>query len=412
MRAHAIAVVGAGTAGAAAATLLARAGHRVTVFERIADPKPVGAGITLQPTGQRALARLGVLEAVEARAARIDRLTVYRRTGKPLVDLPYADVEPRWYGLGTHRGVLFETLVSALRSTTATLRCGVHVVGSDLDTHGRWLVDERQERHGPFELVIAADGSVCELHPQISHVRSKPYPWGACWLVADDPGLFSGGRVRQIVDGCRTMLGFLPTGMAPGRDVPLISLFWSMRADRVDAWRGAGLAKWRETVLALEPAAAPILDGIRDLSSVVFSRYRDVAMYPWHGDRIVFVGDAAHAMSPQLGQGANLALVDAVTLADCIEQEADIVRALAAYSASRRRHLAFYQFMNRLLTPLFQSDSRILGFLRDTLFPTSRWFRYLRYRMVRTMCGIDRGLLRAPMRLDDPDLLPGRTMAS
>jgi 2-polyprenyl-6-methoxyphenol hydroxylase-like FAD-dependent oxidoreductase len=407
-----IAVVGAGTAGAAAATLLARAGRTVTVFERVADPKPVGAGITLQPTGQRALARLGVLESVEARAARIERLTVYRRSGKPLVDLPYADVEPRWYALGTHRGVLFEVLLSALRSTTATLHCGVEITGSDVDTHGRWLVDRRGRRHGPFDLVIAADGSVCELHGQIADVRSKLYPWGACWLVADDPGLFTGGRVRQIVDGCSTMLGFLPTGMAPGRDVPLISLFWSMRADRVEAWRAAGLGAWRDHVLELAPEAAPILDGISDLSSVVFSRYRDIAMYPWHGDRIVFIGDSAHAMSPQLGQGANLALVDAVALADCIEQHADVARALAAYSSARRRHLAYYQFMNRFLTPLFQSDSRILGFLRDTLFPTSRWFRYLRYRMVRTMCGIDRGLLRSPMRLDDPDLLPGRTMAS
>jgi 2-polyprenyl-6-methoxyphenol hydroxylase-like FAD-dependent oxidoreductase len=194
--------------------------------------------------------------------------------------------------------------------------------------------------------------------------------------------------------------------------VPLISLFWSMRADRVEAWRAAGLGAWRDRVLELAPEAAPILDGISDLSSVVFSRYRDIAMYPWHGDRIVFIGDSAHAMSPQLGQGANLALMDAVALADCIEQHADVAHALAAYSSARRRHLAYYQFMNRFLTPLFQSDSRILGFLRDTLFPTSNWFRYLRFRMIRTMCGIDRGLLRAPMRLDDPDLLPGRTMAS
>ena len=59
-----IAVVGAGTAGAAAATLLARAGHAVTVFERVADPKAAGAGITLQPTGQVALARLGLFGAI------------------------------------------------------------------------------------------------------------------------------------------------------------------------------------------------------------------------------------------------------------------------------------------------------------------------------------------------------------
>jgi hypothetical protein len=54
-----------------------------------------------------------------------------------------------------------------------------------------------------------------------------------------------------------------------------------------------------------------------------------------------------------------------------------------------------------VLTPLFQSDSRILAFFRDLIFPSSRWFRFLRYRMVRTMVGIDRGLLRKPFPINE-----------
>src|SRR4051812_31442322 len=73
-----IGVVGAGTAGAAAAILLARAGHAVTLFERVATPGPVGAGITLQPTGQAVLARLGLLEPIVARATRLDGLLCRR----------------------------------------------------------------------------------------------------------------------------------------------------------------------------------------------------------------------------------------------------------------------------------------------------------------------------------------------
>ncbi len=404
-----IAVVGAGTAGAAAATLLARAGHAVTVYERVADPRPVGAGITIQPTGQVALARLGLLDAVAARAARIERLVAIRAGGKLLIDLPYADVDPRLHGLGTHRGVLFETLLGAVRASSATLHLGVTITATDVDATGRWLVDDRGTRHGPFQLVIAADGSISELHAAAPLIRARPYPWGACWIVADDPGsawdpvASRGRRIYQVVDGAHTLLGLLPTGMAPGRDVPVVSLFWSMHADRVDAWRAAGLAAWRDRVLRVEPHAEPILASIDDLSTVVFTRYRDVAMYPWHGDRIVFLGDAAHATSPQLGQGANLALIDAIALADALAEHADVARALAAYSASRRRHLAFYQFMTRALTPFFQSDSRVRGWLRDRLFPTSRWLRFLRYRMVRTMIGIDRGILRRPFPL--PELL-------
>lgn len=193
----------------------------------------------------------------------------------------------------------------------------------------------------------------------------------------------------------------------------VVSLFWSIRADRVEAWRAAGLPAWRDRVLALEPRAEGLLDSITSLEPVLFARYRDVAMWPWHGERIVFLGDAAHATSPQLGQGANLALLDALALAEVLaaslaELPGDraLPAALIAYSRARRRQLAFYQLATRALTPLFQSDSRLLAWLRDRAFPMSRWLSPLRYRMVRTMLGVDRGLLRAPLPLSSLRPLP------
>ncbi len=398
MGAMRIGIVGAGTAGAAAGILLARAGHAVTVFERVADPGPVGAGITIQPTGQVALARLGILADIVARGARIDRLHVDRANGRALIDLPYGDVDPGIYGIGTHRGNLFTALVTALGASGAELRCGVGIASCELAAAGRWLVGIDGARHGPFELAIAADGAVCELHDDA--VRRAAYPWGAVWLVAPDPGGFTEARtIHQLVDGARHMLGILPTGLAPGTETRVVSLFWSIRHDRVAAWREAGVAAWRDQVLRLEPRAAPMLAPLDDLREVLFARYHDVAMWPWHRERLVYLGDAAHGTSPQLGQGANLALMDAIALADALAGETDLATALAAYSAARRRHLAYYQFMTRALTPFFQGDSRVLGWLRDRIFPTSKWLRYLRYRMVRTMCGLDRGLLRAPLPL-------------
>jgi len=241
-----IGVVGAGTAGAAAATLLAAAGHTVTVLERVADPQPIGAGITLQPTGQVALARIGALDAVHAAGARIDQLVCARRGGKYLVHLPYSVIDPRLYGLGIHRGVLFQTLFTAARAAGATIECGVAVVKSELTANGRALVDDRGRRHGPFDLVIAADGSVSELHSDAPRVKSTAYPWGALWLVVKDTKFTAERTLHQTVDGARQMLGFLPTGKAPGSDTNVLSMFYSLRADRVDAWRGAGLSAWRD----------------------------------------------------------------------------------------------------------------------------------------------------------------------
>ena len=402
-----VGVVGAGTAGAAAAIFLARAGHTVTVFERVAAPGPVGAGITLQPTGQAVLARLGLLDQITARATRIDGLLCRRPDGRAVIDLHYADIDPALHGYGLHRGVLFEALVAAARAERRiAVHAGIAIASTELAGDGRWLIATDGARHGPFDLAVVADGSGSALHAGAGvPVRVRPYPWGALWFVAVDRGttLTAQRQVVQVVDGPRRMFGLLPTGRAPCGDDLVVSVFWSIRADRVAALRARGLAAWRAEALALDPRTAPILDQITDLAQLAFTQYRDVRMRRWHGERIVFIGDAAHATSPQLGQGANLALWDAMCLGDAFtEAPRDVAAALAAYTRARRRHLNYYQLATRLLTPFFQGDSRVLGAVRDLVFPISRWLAPLRRRMVRTMAGLDRGIVRRPIALAAP----------
>src|SRR5262245_52687923 len=111
-----IGIVGAGFAGCAAALALSRGGHRVTLYERAPEPGPVGAAIVLQPSGLAVLARLGLAAQVMARGARIDRLHVVTPRGKTVVNLDYAAIDPSWYGLGVHRGVLFHALFDTVRN--------------------------------------------------------------------------------------------------------------------------------------------------------------------------------------------------------------------------------------------------------------------------------------------------------
>ncbi|MFO0573684.1 MAG: NAD(P)/FAD-dependent oxidoreductase [Polyangia bacterium] len=423
-----VAIVGCGTAGPAAALFLLRAGHRVTVYERVPRPGPVGAGIVLQPTGMAVLAALGLLDEVLARGAVLRELYCESAVRRPVVHLRYADLAADLYGLGLHRGVLFQTLYAALLSdpgAAARLQLHLGVEVTAVERRGpRQALHLRTAdgaRLGPHDLLIVADGARSQLRDDGLHKQVTRYPWGALWYVARDEERhlsgFLGARLYQVVDGTRRLLGLLPTGLGPrpadraepaaGPDVPLVSLFYSVRIDDVPALRAAGLLAWKAEVRRLAPAADAVLGSIRSIDQLLLSEYSDVVMERWHGRDVVYLGDAAHAMSPQLGQGCNLALVDAAVLAASLAAHDRVADALAAYSRARRSHLGYYQLATRWLTPLFQSDHAWLGPPRDLLMGLTCRLPWFRTQMLTGMAGVSRGPLLPPLPLGSrPPALP------
>lgn len=344
------------------------------MFERVPDPKPVGAGIIIQPTGQNVLAQLGLLEHVASRAARIDRLWLRMPSGRTIVDLHYARIDPQMHGLGTHRGVLFDALYQA-----AQREASVHVGSEIVECDGRHVVDRGMHRHGPFDRILVATGAVGRLRDELV-ARDSTYPWGALWFVAPDRERVFARELYQVASRAKQLYGVLPTGLAPD-GVPCASLFWSIAERDLPAWRARGLGAWKDDVRRLDPRIDLVLDQIHSLDQLTFARYRDVTMPRWDHEHVAFIGDAAHATSPQLGQGANLALVDAMIAAEEI-------RDLRNYTRRRRRHLAYYQLMTRALTPFFQSHSRILSTVRDLAFPIANRIPLLRDVMIKTMAGL------------------------
>jgi 2-polyprenyl-6-methoxyphenol hydroxylase-like FAD-dependent oxidoreductase len=397
-----VGIVGCGFAGAASGLYLARAGHRVTIYERVPEPGAAGAGILLQPTGLSVLAQLGLLERMVARGSRVESLHAQTHRGRTLFDLRYSDLAPGLFGLGVHRGALFELLFSELRSTSASLRCGESVTRI-APADARMIVHGERTELGAHDLVVVADGARSRLR-QLSTAlaRARPYGWGALWFVGTDPEQRFAGTLSQVCRSTRRMLGFLPTGLGPGSaSTPLVSMFWSLRMDTVDSWRQLGLAQWKEEIASHAPHAEPLLDQITDIDQVLTASYVDGVMRRWHKGRVVYVGDAAHSMSPQLGQGTNLALMDATALADCLSTASDVATALSDYEARRRAHVRFYQFASRWLTPLFQSDHAWLAPLRDLLLPIAARIGPFRRQMLQTLAGVKRGILPHSIQLDE-----------
>lgn len=369
-----VAVVGCGVSGMAAALALARDGHQVEVFEEFAELRPIGSGLLLQPSGLEALRSLGLEEAVRDLGAPVTKMEGRCSRGRLVLDLDYAWWRQGAASLGVHRASLFSVLHDALEPAGVQVRRGRCSAGVIDTQHPRLRFSDGEETE-PFDLVIAADGAGSETRPFIRpHAEARPYPWGAVWANCPDPEGRWGGALRQVYHRAEVMIGVLPIGRAPGSDTPLVSLFWSVPRERMGSLLSGDLDAWKAEVERWWPETRPLLDSIERSSALSPATYRDVEVGRWCSGSATLIGDAAHGTSPQLGQGANLGLVDGVELATAMrEHPGDVPRALDRWQAARRRQTAFYQLASRALTPMFQSRSRAWPWLRDALLvPATR----------------------------------------
>lgn len=384
-----IAVVGYGTAGQALAIVLARAGHTLEVFERVPQPGPVGAGFLLQPTGLQVLWKLGLLPQVLAHGAPVRRLYGETPCGRAVMDMRYRDLDSRLFGLGMQRGALFSMLEQAWDGR-ANLRAGTAIV--EIDAAQRRLRDAHGHWHGGYDLVVVADGAASTLRHHVAGTRlDRPYPWGALWCLLPQQDWAFADELRQRYVAARRMIGLLPVGTRPGDPVARLSFFWSLPRSGFDAWEAAPLQAWLDEVAAIWPQARERLHGIDMHVQLARASYRDTVQRRWFAGRVVLAGDAAHSMSPQLGQGVNMALMDALALGEALQQADDVEHALTAYQRARQAHLAIYHFWSRWLTPLFQSEHDVAARLRDLSFLPMGRMPGGRGHMLRVLSGTQRG---------------------
>ena len=388
-----VAVIGSGTAGASAALLLARDGHEVEMFERVADPRPVGAGLLLQPLGQRILDTLGLGDELAAASTPVRRIE--GRAGGPngrfVLRFGYEDTGSPHIGLGVNRGALFGVLWAALEAAHVPVHVGWDVVAVHVEPDGTRLVGGAPGGSavglsaGPFDLVVAADGARSRIRRQLGlATKDVRYPYGALWTVVADPDGLVGHALVQRYRDTRTTLGFLPTGIGE------VSIFWSVRTREIDAAVRVGPDWLADRALPFAPDFAPLIERIR-AERVLGAVYRDVVVpSPSVVDGqsgVVLIGDAAHAMSPQLGMGASLALADAWSLAAALRGSPNLAVALDRHAVDRRAHIRWYTWLSRLMTPVFQSDLVPVGWARDLAFGPAANLAIVRSQFARILLG-------------------------
>ena len=355
MKKQHIAIIGAGSAGLALARILAHQQHEVTIIEKATVMENVGAGILLQPAGLAVFEHLGILDDALKLGCRVNGLEGKLASGHLLVNSHYREVAPHCFGLGIHRASLCHLLMQNLQQS-GMYRQSIHwqmgteisqiiPFGQRMQLLGQTI--NQQQFMQTYDAVIIANGARSQLRPKQWVKLDKPYPWGATWCIVPACTTLDSNILHQFYDSASTMMGILPTGIVPQQaDQPLSSIFWSMPTPDISDWLkdNANRDRWLKSVEQRWPMIAEWL------SQVVVSQeqwlpahYRDVVLTRYGEGRLGIIGDAAHAMSPQLGQGVNMALLDAWALGKAIGQAQEWSEVWDNYHQQRLSSIRFYQ---------------------------------------------------------------------
>jgi 2-polyprenyl-6-methoxyphenol hydroxylase-like FAD-dependent oxidoreductase len=316
-------VVGGGIGGLATAIALRSAGHEVVVLERATELAELGAGLSMAPNALAALDRLSVGEELRRRGGIARRILVRNRRGDVLSQI---DAHGRaWEVVGVHRADLHDVLVGA--AAAADLRLGVSCTGfAESDGVVAAVIEDGPEVEG--DVLIGADGIRSVVRAQLKGDEPLRFAGYFGWRAVvdfDDPSVretFSESwgpvlRVGLVTIGHGRLYWFV-SELAP-EDTPL--------PPEPEAHFRERLADWHYPIPAVAAATPP-----GSLSRLPIHD-RSPAK-EWGRGRVTLLGDAAHPMTPNLGQGAAQALEDAAALADALTS-GDPLEGLRDYEGSR-----------------------------------------------------------------------------
>lgn len=329
-----VAIAGGGIAGLTAALTFRKAGFKVTILEQAVAFAPVGAGILLQANGLMVLDVLGLGELVRAHGTAMPRLLLRDRLGRCLVATElHAHLPPRYWPVCIHRAHLHDILWQACASAGVTTHFGCKVKAVDTKAGMPALVCETIDGIMTIsgDLIVGADGVR-------SAVREAVGIPTHLWPIVE--GSVQGVVPHSVQAACHGeyLMGAEACGMLPMAQDSTF-WFWGGSSQTAAGVATREFANWKNDVCRRFPPMHVVLSKYNSWADIVLLQHRSVRCDAWSSGKVVLIGDAAHAMSPNLGQGANCALVDALALAGHIaagNQDGDIAGALASFEKDRR----------------------------------------------------------------------------
>ena len=317
-------ISGGGIAGLTTAIALKRMGIEALVVEAAPEFKPVGAGIVLAANAMRAYRQLGIYDQLVAAGNPIEQATIYDRKGKVINRLHRNMLRVEAPNLAIHRAELHRVLLAELdpgqiltgkRSRDVIIDADGHKViyedGSEIDT--RYL--------------IVAEGINSPIRKKLLPASETRYAGYTCWRgIADNASL----KVPESSEtwGARGRFGVVPIGHN--------QLYWF--ATKNAPAGSLAMLSWGIGELAenFKDYHEPIPDVIRASSHLIHNDLYDLKPIPRFAfGKVLLIGDAAHATTPNMGQGACMAIEDAVILANCLRKNPVVKYAFSDFEARR-----------------------------------------------------------------------------
>lgn len=322
-------IIGAGIGGLTTAIALQRKGIQTELVEAAEALAPIGAGILLPPNALAILARYGLLEQLENAGHSIDAFVVADAKGRLISRSPatYKQGNRHYRTVAIHRGLLQKILLDSFHPEAVTLghRCR-HVAST---TKGA----EASFENGAIkqaDFLIAADGLHSSVRKVLFPDSRVRYSGQICWRGIANTAL-SGSQANQLTElwGQGTRFGFVPIAER--------QVYWY--TTKLAQSGHAEHAEDSVEILRLFQEFGTVAEGLIESTptgSIIRCPLSDLKPLPaWSSGSVVLLGDAAHAATPNLGQGGAQAIEDSYVLAEKLASEDSVARAFRAFRQSR-----------------------------------------------------------------------------
>lgn len=360
MKNYKILIIGGGIAGLTAMNRLEAIGLSPILVEQAQSIRTDGTGILLGINAVSILAKMGLADHLAQNAIKLSAMVGLDEKGDKIVvdDLAYIEEKSGFGTYGIRRDTLSKILLESINQ--ANIITGKKVVHIANEENGVKVSFEDGETH-IYDIVVGADGIHSIARKSLfGDIPLRDAKQG-CWrFIAEKPEEFMQNAIFEHM-GLGKRAGYMPTD---GGKLYIYALLDSDKFDKKNIPNHAQLLEqfqfgglWKIISSAITDESKCVFNEIKDLSKICITK-----------GRVVLIGDAAHAITPNMGQGAAMGIEDADVLAEILSEKEDIKKALAKFEKRRYKRVKMIRDKSYILGKMAQSSSKILSAIRNVIF--------------------------------------------